>query len=147
IRVENGDPVEAATQAGRMNLSQVYKIEARNSDGASVEQFPGTPLFIKLPWTGSNQQALTVMSSENGENWSDLQADQIIVAQPATSEMDGYVIVRTDHLSFFAVAERSETETTSGGDSSSSGSGGGGAVLILPLLLGWSLRKGFRRAI
>ena len=142
IRVDNGEVVEAATQAGRMNLSQVYKIEVRNSDGASVEQFPGTPLFIKLPWTGNNQQALTVISSDNGENWSDLQADQVIVAQPATSDQDGYVIVRTDHLSFFAVAEKSQTGTTSDGGSSSNSSGGGGAALILPLLLlGWSMRK------
>jgi uncharacterized protein (TIGR03382 family) len=146
LRVEEGEAVDAAAQAGRLNLSQVYKIEAKNSDGQSVEQFPGTPLFIKLPWTGSNQQALTVMSSENGESWSDLQADQIVVAQPATAEQDGYVVIRTDHLSFFAVAEKSEAETTSDSDSNSdsgsSSSGGGGGLLMLPLLLlGWLLRK------
>ncbi|MES9853917.1 MAG: hypothetical protein ABW170_19025 [Candidatus Thiodiazotropha sp. L084R] len=143
IRVENGAPVEAASQAGRMNLSQVYKIEAKNADGQSVEQFPGTPLFIKLPWTGSNRDALTVISSENGESWSDLQSDQIVIAQPATSDEDGYVVVRTDHLSFFAVAEKTESDSAGdgGGDSSSSG-GGGGAMLLLPfVLLGFRLLR------
>ncbi|MES9979789.1 MAG: hypothetical protein ABW107_13680, partial [Candidatus Thiodiazotropha sp. 6PLUC5] len=143
IRVEDGASVEAASQAGRMNLSQVYKIEAKNADGQSVEQFPGTPLFIKLPWTGSNRDALTVISSETGESWSDLQSDQIVIAQPATSDEDGYVVIRTDHLSFFAVAEKSESDSAgdSGSDSSSSG-GGGGALLLLPfILLGFRLLR------
>lgn len=142
IRVEDGAPVEAATQAGRLNLSQVYKIEAKNTDGESVAQFPGTPLFIKLPWTGSNREALTVISSATGESWSDVQPSQIVIAQPATSDQDGYVVLRTDHLSFFAVAEKSESDTADDAGSESS-SGGGGALLLLPLLLLglWSLRR------
>jgi hypothetical protein len=150
VRVEDGAPLEAATQAGRLNLSQVYKVEAKNGDGESVAQFPGTPLFVKLPWTGSNREALTVISSEDGEHWSDLQSEQVVVAHPATADQDGYVVVRTGHLSFFAVAEKSQTETpTDEGESdtdssSDSGSGGGGALLfLLPLLmlLGWSMRR------
>jgi hypothetical protein len=143
IRVEDGTPVESATQAGRLNLSQVYKIEAKNADGEPVAQFPGTPLFIKLPWTGSNREALTVVSSETGESWSDVQSGQIVIAQPATSDQDGYVVVRTDHLSFFAVAEKSEIETADDTGSESSSGGGGGALMLLPLLLlgFWSLRR------
>jgi hypothetical protein len=148
IRLGDGEAVDSATQAGRLNLSQVYKVEATNADGQSVAQFPGTPLFIKLPWTGSDREALTVISSEGGESWSDLQSDQIVIAQPATAEEDGYVIVRTDHLSFFAVAEQTQSDSESGDDSGSSDSGGGGgALLLLPLvMLGiWSMgRKGFQ---
>jgi hypothetical protein len=141
IRVDDGEFVENAVQAGRIRLSQVYKVEATNSDGDSVNQFPGTPLFIKLPWTGSDSKALAVITSDNGENWSDIQAEQIVVAQAAGSELDGYVVVRTDHLSYFAVGEKSSTTTDSAGDSGSSG--GGGVALLLPLvLLGiWSTRR------
>jgi hypothetical protein len=135
IRVESGESmVENAAQAGHLRLSQVYKVEATNSDGESVSQFPGTPLFVKLPWTASDRDALRVITSENGESWSDLQAEQIVVAQPASEELDGYVVVKTDHLSFFAVGERSQAVSDNSGDSSGGG-GGGGAVLVLPLLL------------
>jgi hypothetical protein len=134
IRVAEGEPVDNAAQAGRLRLSQVYKIEATNSDGASVDQFPGTPLFIKLPWTGSDSDALTVITSDNGESWSDVQSEQIVIAQAATEELDGYVVVRSDHLSYFAVGERTSTAVDSGGESGSGG-GGGGAALLLPLML------------
>jgi hypothetical protein len=149
IRLEDGESVvDAAAQAGRLRLSQVYRIEATNGDGESVSQFPGTPLFIKLPWTGSNDQALTVISSQNGESWSDLQAEQIIVAHPATEELDGYVVVRTDHLSYFAVAERSQTVAGSSGDSAGgSGGGGGGALLVLPLMLLAGLWSAWRKRL
>jgi hypothetical protein len=142
IRVEEGESVVTATQAGRLRLSQVYKIEATNSDGESVDQFPGTPLYIKLPWSGSDSEALTVITSDNGESWSDVQAERIVVAQAANSELDGYVVIQTDHLSYFAVGERSSITEDSRGDSESSG-GGGGAVLFLPLLLVgiWSKRR------
>jgi hypothetical protein len=133
IRTEEGATVESATQAGQVTLSHVYRIEARNSDGALVDQFPGTPLFIKLPWTGSNQEALTVIASGDGEQWNDIQSDRVVVARAASAEQDGYVVLRSDHLSYFAVGERSQEGTdTSGGDSG----GGGGALLLLPLLLG-----------
>jgi hypothetical protein len=92
IRVENGDPVNKATQAGKVVLSQLFKIEAKNSDGESVEQFPGTPLFLKLPWTGTNSDTLAVVTSDNGESWNDIQSDRIVVVQPASSESDGYVV-------------------------------------------------------
>jgi hypothetical protein len=143
IRAETGQVLTSATQAGRVRLSQVYQIEATNGDGQSVDQFPGTPLYIKLPWTGSDQDNLTVIFSSDGQTWNDLAADQIVVSQPATSDRDGYVVVRTDHLSFYAVGEKSATtpDTNSGGSSG----GGGGGLLILPLvLLGfWSARRKF----
>jgi hypothetical protein len=141
IRVEEGEPVENAAQAGSLRLSQVYKIESTNSDGELVDQFPGTPLFIKLPWTGSDSEALTVITSENGESWSDVQAGQIVVAQAANSELDGFVVIQSDHLSYFAVGEKLSTTEAGGGDDGSSG--GGGAVLLLPLLLLgiWSTRR------
>jgi hypothetical protein len=139
IRMEDGESVvDTASQAGRLRLSQVYKIEATNSDGESVGQFPGTPLFVKLPWTGSDDQALSVIRSENGESWSDLSSDQIVVAKPASGELDGYVVIRTDHLSFFAVGEKSQTVADNSGDSGSSsggGGGGGGALVLLPLVM------------
>lgn len=144
IRVESGESmVNSAAQAGRLRLSQVYRVQATNGDGASVDQFPGTPLFIKLPWTGSNSEALTVITSENGANWSDLQGEQIVVSQPASDDLDGYVVVRTDHLSFFAVGEKSNT-VVDGATESSDSSGGGGTLLWLPLfLLGglWGARR------
>jgi hypothetical protein len=143
IRVENGEAVvNAADQAYRLRLSQIYKIEATNSDGESVDQFPGTPLFIKLPWAGSDSEALTVLASRDGESWSNLQSEQIIAAQPATEEFDGYVVVKTDHLSFFAVGEKSQTGSDASGGSESSG--GGGGMLLLPLLLlavMWTARR------
>jgi hypothetical protein len=143
IRVENGETVvNAADQAYRLRLSQIYKIEAKNSDGESVNQFPGTPLFIKLPWAGSDSGALTVLASRDGESWSNLQSEQIIAAQPATEEFDGYVVVKTDHLSFFAVGEKSQTGSDASGGSESSG--GGGGMLLLPLLLlavMWTARR------
>jgi hypothetical protein len=143
IRAETGQVLTSATQAGRLRMSQVYQIEATNGDGQSVDQFPGTPLYIKLPWTGSDQDNLTVVFSSDGQSWTDLTADEIVVSQPATSDRDGYVVLRTDHLSYYAVGEKSATtpDTSSGGSSG----GGGGGLLILPLmLLGfWSARRKF----
>jgi MYXO-CTERM domain-containing protein len=54
------------------------------------------------------------------------------------------VVVRTDHLSYFAVGERSQTVSNSTGESTSSSGGGGGAVVVLPLILLaglWSARR------
>jgi hypothetical protein len=141
IRAETGQVLTSASQGGEMKLSQVYLVEVTNADGESVDQFPGTPLYIKLPWTGSDQENLTVIFSTDGQNWTELAPGQIVVSQPSTSDRDGYVVVRTDHLSYYAVGEKSATtpDTTSGGSSG----GGGGGLLILPLvLLGfWSARR------
>ncbi|MEJ2609293.1 MAG: cytochrome C [Candidatus Thiodiazotropha sp.] len=149
--IEGEERVASASQSGKMELSQVYKIEAKNEDGELVDQFPGTPLYIKLPWSESNQDALTVISSDNGESWSGVESDQIIIAQAATSDTDGYVIVKADHLSYFAVAKASSTESSGDGNSDSGGgnsnsSGGGGSLFILPiLLLGLMLQRRITR--
>ncbi|MGD9163979.1 MAG: hypothetical protein PVF13_04390 [Chromatiales bacterium] len=132
VRMADHAVIESAMQSASLSLAQVYKLEAKNGDGESVDQFPGTPLFIKLPWTGSDLDALTVASSSDGAAWADLQADQIVVAKAATGDTDGYVIIRSNHLSFYAVAQAKPDSTNT---SESSGAGGGGALWLLPLLL------------
>jgi hypothetical protein len=149
VSLEGDATVESASQAAKLSLSNVYRIEAKNSDGENVDQFPGTPLYLKLPWSGTDTAKLSIIVSEDGEGWNAMDADQIVVAQPANGESDGYVVLHTTHLSYFAVAQASSGESvdSDGSESSSSRSGGGGgSLLLLPLLLGaWRLRQAWLR--
>jgi hypothetical protein len=149
VALEGDTAVESASQAAKLTPSNVYRIEARNSDGENVDQFPGTPMYIKLPWSGTDATQLSIIVSEQGEDWSPLDSAQIVVARPANEEGDGYVVVRTSHLSYFAVAQAASGESvdSGGSESSDSGSGGGGGSLfLLPLLLGaLRLHRALRR--
>ncbi len=150
IALEGDATVESASQSGKLTLSNVYRIEAKNGDGGNVDQFPGTPLFIKLPWSGSDPATLSVIASEDGSGWTPVDAGQIVATQAASGAEEGYVVIRTTHLSYFAVAQASpggEGADSSGDSASDSGSGGGGSLLLLPLVLGgfWLRQRVLRR--
>lgn len=126
-----------AMEQTRLQVEQVFRIEARDRSASPVTDFPGMPLYVTLPWQGSDLSALAITSSsDGGETWTTLDADQIVAAQPASGGDPGYVLFTTTHLSDFAVA----TGTTGTAEETTESGGGGGAsglltLLLLPLLL------------
>ncbi|RDH86526.1 MAG: cytochrome C [endosymbiont of Seepiophila jonesi] len=122
----------AAAQATNRQTYMVYRLEATDSGGNPVIQFPGTPLYVKLPWSGTDVDQVSIVTSSDGVAWSQVDPASIVLVRPQTAAEDGYVVMRTDHFSYYAVTDAVARDTV---DSTSISSSGGGSVFYLPVVL------------
>ncbi len=150
---ESGVETRAGSAGFGALRSKVYDINATDTGGSAVTNFPGQGILIKLPYTGNETDAsrIKVITSEDGSSWNAIDTDNIITVQPPTSDEEGYILFRTAHFSLFTVTDGSTGSTGGAADSGTGGSSstgtttvaasddnsgdGGGATFLLPLLL------------
>lgn len=119
-------------------VSPVVELAAFNSEGDEVSYFGGNRMLVKLPYDGSSDDLdqVRIITSTDGETWTTVDADNIVLVRPKTNLADGYVLFWTEHFSYYAVADTTvEASTTTSSSSSASGGGGGGGALGWPMLL------------
>ena len=124
---------EEASSAGKGILkSTVISLNAKDNSNRAINHFNNDYVLIKLPYEGelSDLAKVTVLTSEDGTNWSAIEPDDLITVQSQTANSDGFLVFRTNHFSYYAAANAPTTETqvVNGSGSSSSGGGGGGGV-------------------
>jgi len=143
---------ESASSADKGFLkSAVISLNAKDKSNRIISHFNSDYVVIKLPYGGelSDLAKVTVLTSEDGNNWSAIEPEDLIIVQPQTADADGFIVFRTNHFSYYVAANApaTKTEAVNGSGSSSSGGGGGMPSLWLLLLMGVSFiartRKGF----
>ncbi len=131
--------VTKADRAGFGGLvSPVVELGAFDSEGDEVSYFGGNRMLVKLPYDGSSDDLgqVRIITSADGETWSMVDADNIVLVRPKTNLADGYVAFWTEHFSYYAVADTTiEASSTTTTTAAASSSGGGGGALGWPLLI------------
>jgi hypothetical protein len=136
-------------------VSEVFSLQATDSNSNEVTYFSGNRILVKLPYQGSNvnPDQVKVIFTADGSNWTAINTDDVVTIQPhsdvAGAESKGFIAFWTDHFSDYAVVDSTSVASTtpvagSGAAAESSGGGGGGAtgyVLLLGLLAGYGLQR------
>jgi hypothetical protein len=138
IAVAKKATVTKADRAGFGGLvSPVVKLGAFDSEGGEVSYFGGNRMLVKLPYDGSSDDLgqVRIITSPDGENWTMVDADNIVLVRPKTNLADGYVAFWTEHFSYYAVADTTVEASTTTTTAAASSSGGGGGALGWPLLM------------
>jgi len=139
IAVAKEATVTKADSAGFGGLvSPVVELGAFDSEGGEVSYFGGNRMLVKLPYDGSSDDLgqVRIITSADGETWTMVDVDNIVLVRPKTNLADGYVAFWTEHFSYYAVADTTvEASSTTTTTTSASSSGGGGGALGWPLLM------------
>jgi len=136
VAVAKEATVSKADRAGLGGLvSPVVELAAFNSEGGEVSYFGGNRMLVKLPYDGSSDDLgqVRIITSADGETWSMVDADNIVLVRPKTNLADGYVAFWTEHFSYYAVADT--TVDASSTTTTTAASSGGGGALGWPLLI------------
>ncbi|MCF6282756.1 MAG: hypothetical protein L3J28_11220 [Candidatus Polarisedimenticolaceae bacterium] len=139
IAVAKEATVTKADGAGFGGLvSPVISLEAFDIAGGEVSHFNGNRMLVKLPYDGSSDdlEQVRIITSADGETWTMVDPDNIVLVRPKTNLADGYVAFWTEHFSYYAVADTTiEASSTTTATTSASSSDGGGGALGWPLLM------------
>ncbi len=135
---------DSAAAAGKGSLkSAMVTLTVKDQKNRTVSQFNNDVVFVKLPYDGDQTDLanVTVLTSGDGMNWTTIAAEDLIDLQSTTPQSDGFVIFRTNHFSYFVVANSvtavDVSTETNGSGSSSSGGGSLNPWLLMLLLPGF----------
>jgi len=143
VAIGGDDVTTSASNAGLGDLlSDVFSLEARDSNSNVVDNFGGNRVLVKLPYDGdnANPDEVKVIYSSDGSNWSLVAADDVVMIKPQNDGVKGYLVFWTDHFSHYAIVNAAQNDDSSSGADDSAA---GGCTLhrnapfdpLLPLLL------------
>ncbi len=147
VAVAKEATVTKADSAGFGGLvSPVVELGAFNSEGDEVSYFGGNRMLVKLPYDGSSDDLnqVRIITSADGETWTMVDADNIVLVRPKTNLADGYVAFWTEHFSYYAVADTTVEASSDATTDAVSSSGGGGALgwpLLMLALIGLAVAR------
>jgi len=136
--------VNAAAAAGFGGLNTaVFSLQASDSDGNEVSNFANASVLVKLPYKGSEDSLdkVRLITSSDGEQWSMVDAVNIVLLNKQTDEEDGYLVFRTAHFSYYTIALADESNVSPSATEASSSGGGSAPWLLLVLPIFYSLRR------
>ena len=136
----------SAADSGLGELSsQVFSIKAIDKNSHEVNSFAGNQVVVKLPYEGtaSSVNEIKVIYSKNGNDWTPIASEKIILIQAHSDEIgveaEGYITFQTDHFSHYAIVNNTPATTAPAASDSKLGesrsSGGGGSLTYTILLL------------
>ncbi len=131
----------AAAGFGGLNTS-VFSLQASDSSGNDVSNFGSASVLVKLPYKGSETSLdkIRLITSSDGEQWSTVDAANIVLLNKQTDEEDGYLVFRTVHFSYYTIALADESNVSSSVAEAASSGGGSAPWLLLLLPALYSLR-------
>lgn len=138
VALVSDDVITNANNAGLGALfSSVISLEAVDIDGSKLSSFAGTRILVKIPYTGSNENAeeVKVITSEDGNSWNAIDSSDIALLRPQTNHEDGFVMFWTGHFSYYSVTNTNVEAVDSSTTNSTAAEGGGGGSISWLLLL------------
>ena len=141
VSLSSLDVMAGISDAGLGGLvSDSYSLQITDSNANPVSNFSGARVLVKLPYKGSNTNLdeVKVIFTTDGINWSELNADDIMLLKPHSDvegeESEGMIAFWTDHFSDYAIVDSSMVSVSGDESAATSGGGTGSADYVLFLI-------------
>jgi MYXO-CTERM domain-containing protein len=139
----------------KSEVISIHAIDKKKPEAEQkIKQLNLDNFLIELPYEGESNdgQLVSVLTSTDGQQWSVIPIEDILLISPQTEKQDGFVIIQSNKFGSFVSAIKSRADNKAPGtdldetdadNASSSDSGGSQSpwLLLLLSLAGIALRK------